>query len=132
MYVWMDYPQYNFQYPSEDYESDDTQYFNSPYTRWPDFTNSEALECGGTLDHVSIVGVDAWEGLCLFVRSPYLTEEDELLQVRFAYHDGVTDLDTNTNPLSVRPCLVMLWKHRPPPPPPPPPLPSPPFLRKGN
>jgi len=102
MYVWMDYPQYNFQYPSEDYESDDTQYFNSPYTRWPDFTNSEALECGGTLDHVSIVGVDAWEGLCLFVRSPYLTEEDELLQVRFAYHDGVTDLDTNTNPLSAQ------------------------------
>jgi hypothetical protein len=91
MYVWMDYPQQDFRYPSEEYSSDDTLYFMSPYTKFPDFTRSEEVECGATLPN-DVNGItSAMEGLCIFVRSPYLTDEDELFTVRYVYRDGITD-----------------------------------------
>ncbi len=100
-YVWMDYPRLSFQYPSAAYESDDTIYFASPYTKWPDFSTSEPVNCGHTLDYVSIAGVtDAEEGLCLFVRSPFLTAADSLITVRYSYHDGATA--AGADPLEVR------------------------------
>jgi hypothetical protein len=97
----MDYPRYDFQYPSADYQSDDTIYLASPYTKWPDFAKSEAVNCGGALGYVSITGLDeAEEALCLFVRSPFLTSADSLITVRYSYHDGVTE--DGEDPLEVR------------------------------
>ena len=115
-YVWMNYALYDFKYPSEDYESDDTQYHTGPFTKWPDFTNAEEAECGGALDYVSITGVSAEEGLCVFVRSPYLTAADDLLTVRFSYNDGVTATGENPTMVGVfalgqgfQKCLYLNW-----------------------
>lgn len=108
MYVWMDYPQQDFRYPSEEYSSDDTLYFMSPYTKFPDFTRSEEVECGATLPN-DVNGItSAMEGLCIFVRSPYLTDEDELFTVRYVYRDGITDdtLGEPSNPTEV--CVAFL------------------------
>jgi hypothetical protein len=104
MYVWMDYPLQAFRYPSEDYSSHDTHYFNSPHTHWPDFTNAESLQCGGTSlsSYMAVAGVtNAQEGLCLFVRSPFLTAADNLLKVTYLYQEGVTDLTAHTDPAEV-------------------------------
>ena len=114
MYVWMDYPLQNFKYPSENYESDDTIYLNSPFTKFPDFTNNNEVECGQSLDYVDVNGItDATEGLCVFVRSPYLLQESDVVTLRYSYADGITDLASVSDPTEVSPetCTSCIVKY---------------------